>query len=409
MRLGVQGVFVEIDSKEMYEKLCKMVNEWDAEQRKADIDNTPLPVTKAEEKERRKRLREMVQRSEKAYAALFDALLPELQPQIAHIPSGFAYGLWKWLQDKYQSTETDAVHDLIDQWMELRMKDDELFDAYRARVNHVHTLLEHADEKPSVRVYAYKLLDKLKPDYIPAVLALKASGKLKIDGKTVPNWDEVAAFVNAHERNVLRLEKEDSNDESSVPGAAMSARRAYAATARGSTYKNGKGPQCWRCDRYGHILSKCPTLSNAQREKVSTAAQRSAAARSHGATSYDGDDVAEGDEEGETGEAGEPQVTNVGVKGSGSQRKAGARTELVVERANAAYGRYPALDDEDVGTDPDDRFVYAARSSAFEDYTQQDITDINDATDADPGGSKWVNTRGKKKRGRRFKKNYSLF
>jgi len=226
MEIGVEDVCARAMTKETWDKIVSEVQKWENEQQDADLasitgeEAVKLEALHPEEKDRRKRVRELVQRAKKAYAALFKALPLELQPQVAHIPSGFAYGLWKWLQDKYQSTQTDAVNTLIQTWMKLRMEENESFDSYRARVNSVYTLLVAADEKPSARVYAYKLLDELTPRFNQAVLALKASGKLnvtvtvnpqtKVKTETGPNWDEIAAFINAHEREVLRKGRSSS-------------------------------------------------------------------------------------------------------------------------------------------------------------------------------------------------------
>ena len=65
------------------------------------------------------------------------------------MPENFAYGLAHWLEHKLQSTEQDNVGELLAQWVALRQEDDESFDAYRARVNHLLALLDHAKEKPS--------------------------------------------------------------------------------------------------------------------------------------------------------------------------------------------------------------------------------------------------------------------
>ena len=76
-----------------------------------------------------------VERSRRVHGILYSALPDELRPQVEALPSGWAYGLWHWLETKYQSTEQDAVGDLLAQWIALRQDDGESYDAYRARVN----------------------------------------------------------------------------------------------------------------------------------------------------------------------------------------------------------------------------------------------------------------------------------
>ena len=108
------------------------------------------------------------------FGVIWASLPEELRAQAAHVPQGFALGLWQWLQQKFQNTEQDSVGELLAQWVALRQEEDESFDAYRARVNQLKSLLEHAKEPQSARMCVFTLLDKLQPRYKQAVLALKA-------------------------------------------------------------------------------------------------------------------------------------------------------------------------------------------------------------------------------------------
>jgi hypothetical protein len=194
----------------------------------------------AEYEKVKKEMRALVDRSLRAYGILYEALPDTLRPQIAHIPAGYAYGVWIWLEKKYQNTETDCVNDLIQQWMEMKMDEDrEEFDAYRARVNKLALLLEQAKEKPSARIYAYKMLDVLSPMYRTAVLALKAGDKLK-DPATI-DWEGVTAFLNAHARSELRI----NNAEGETYAMANSART------------GGDAPRCYNCNGLGHVSKAC--------------------------------------------------------------------------------------------------------------------------------------------------------
>jgi hypothetical protein len=99
--------------------------------------------------------------------------------------------------------------------------------------------LEQAKEKPSARMFAYTLLDKLLPQYKPAVLALKAGGSLKDADKI--NWEAVTALLNAHERNEQRLGSEGPQ------GKAMAAK---------TPWKNPSSGSATRDHRDSHALSK---------------------------------------------------------------------------------------------------------------------------------------------------------
>ena len=225
MRIGVQSAVLKETPK--WKELCALVKQWDDE-RDEQLINMALGMgghattgsataassgdhktavvqdsTESNKTTMRQNVKELVNRSQRAYAALFEAIPEELRTQVAHIPVGYAYGLWKWLEDKFQSTKEDSVNDLIKQWMELSQDESESFDIYKARVNKIFTLLETAKEKPSDRQYSYTLLDKLQPRYKVAVLALKAGDKLKEPSKI--NWEDITAFINSHERSEQHL------------------------------------------------------------------------------------------------------------------------------------------------------------------------------------------------------------
>jgi hypothetical protein len=231
----------------------------------------------------RKLVTATVERSRKAYGIIYTSLPDELRPQIGHIPNGWAYGLWHWLETKFQSTEEDSVGDLLALWTQLRQDDDESFDSYRARVNKLRELLKNAKEEPSARMYAYILLDRLHSRYKPAILALKAGGQMK--DASVIAWDTVTAFINAHERSEQRSAESDvvasakamavggatpnvhqswsnvASSSSTAPGTSMSASSSNGGTKASSNgrYSNSmENIQCFHCQQFGHMKNACP-------------------------------------------------------------------------------------------------------------------------------------------------------
>jgi hypothetical protein len=42
-----------------------------------------------------------VERSRKVFGMLYSSLPKELRAQAAHIPQGWAFGLWHWLETKF--------------------------------------------------------------------------------------------------------------------------------------------------------------------------------------------------------------------------------------------------------------------------------------------------------------------
>ena len=227
-----------------------------------------------------------VERSHKAFGSIYSALPEELRLQVQHIPQGWAYGLWQWLERKFQSTEADNVGTLLLRWVHLAQKEGESFDSYRARVNELAALLEHAKQKQTPEMYCLFLLDRLQPRYTPVVLALKNGTLLK--DKSAIDWDAVTVQINAHERDVIRKQSEEAVV---AEAKAMAARAASSAAVppqqrghspspdqrrdgghvhggggrdhgSGSRSRGLQEMQCYNCGKFGHIQRNCTRKSS---------------------------------------------------------------------------------------------------------------------------------------------------
>jgi hypothetical protein len=198
----------------------------------------------------RKHVIMLVDRSQKAYGYIYSALPDELGLQVAHIARGHAYALWQWLVNKFQSTEADNVDSLLRLWSNMQQTAGESFDAYRARVNELSMLLELAEEKPSPRVYKFKLLHHLQPCYDTVVLALTNGAHFKdVDPQKV-NWDAVTAQINGYERSLAEA------NGAAAAAKVMAVQQQKDHRKPGGSH--GKGPQCWKCGEVGHVKANCP-------------------------------------------------------------------------------------------------------------------------------------------------------
>lgn len=285
MRAGM----AERDYKEENEDwpaLVTAVEQWTRTDEQASIDyalgrasasSSSKAGPSAAEKEARRGAIEAVARTKRAYALLYQALADDLRRLVATVPQGYAFGLWSWLEKRFQSTEQDNVGDLWDEFTKMEQQPDETFDEYKARVDQVNGLLAHAKDKPSPGLYTHRLLWKLQPQYKAAVLALKASGKLKEPAKI--DWEEIVAFINNHERSEQRLN--GRHEEQHAMAATRGGRRSGGAD-RGEQMRDGPAMrkvgrggssamsgsssessgnlgsvECYNCGERGHLARNC--------------------------------------------------------------------------------------------------------------------------------------------------------
>jgi hypothetical protein len=275
-----------------------------------------MGVLSEEVKAARKTVRGLVERSQRAFAHIYGALPDDLRSLVAHLPSGHAYGLWQWLEDKYQSRESDNVSNLLMEWSHLEQHVDETFDAYRARVDRLRELMTQANEAPSERAYTFTLLERLQVQYKPVVLALQNGGALKrtrtivipataATTKTVldVDWTDVVRLINAHERSEHRLatnEGQPGGDHAMSAGrapvglqkrgGATKSRQTGAKTNTNATsqvksaqnrklpaYDTAGRPKCFNCNVYGHMSAACrqPRAPRDDGEDIAATAQES--------------------------------------------------------------------------------------------------------------------------------------
>jgi hypothetical protein len=215
---------------------------------------------------RRKIVSSLLDRSRRAYGALFSALSEHLRLLVADVPVGYAYGVWSFLEKKFQNVEDDALDGLVMEFVHLSMREDEGFDAYRARVNVVHSRLVKAIGKEDFlpRCYSIALVGKLTARYRPVVAALRVAGKLKDPAKV--SWDSIAAVINEHERAESRL-------DGGTEGRSEGAMSAYSSQRRRVPF-NEQDATCHLCGKRGHIRPNCPQRHAPPNERLLRSGER---------------------------------------------------------------------------------------------------------------------------------------
>jgi transposase InsO family protein len=226
---------------------------------------------KEKEADLRKQVTAMIRRSEMAYGHIFSALPNDVALMVKVVPQGWALGLWRWLECKFQSTASDNVNALLRDWHSLRQEEGEPFDLYRARVDDLHVRLAAAKEKPTPRAYAYALVNSLLPQYDVVVMALETGMLLGVRDYAKIDWEEIAKIINMHERKIRTQLSKEAAAASAKAMALQHIHRKQQATSGGAPagpgtgFRSGHGEEradrrrCYTCGQIGHLRATCPT------------------------------------------------------------------------------------------------------------------------------------------------------
>ena len=222
---------------------------------------------KEKEADMRKQAAAMIKRSEMAYGHIFSALPNDVALMVKVVPQGWAHGLWKWLERKFQSTASDNVNALLRDWHSIRQAQSESFDLYRARVDDLYVRLAAAKEQPTPRAYAYALVNSLMPQYDVVVMALETGMLLNVQDYSKIRWDDVARIINMHERKVVAQSAKDAEAASAKAMAVQYFHRTqqspHGSAPSGASFRSGHreergdGRLCWKCGQPGHLKATC--------------------------------------------------------------------------------------------------------------------------------------------------------
>ena len=205
------------------------------------------------------------------------------------VPQGWAHGLWMWLERKFQSTASDNINALLKDWHSLCQAEGKPFDLYIARVDDLYVRLTAAQEKPTLRAYAYALINSLLPAYSVVVMALETGMLFNVQDYAKIRWDDVAKVINMHER---KLTAQAAKDVEAASGKAMAVQHYQRKQQPQQGDAAGTGPEarvekrrCFRCNQVGHIKASCTFVAKPDRGSAPAAA--GGAAQTQSTSSFD--------------------------------------------------------------------------------------------------------------------------
>jgi hypothetical protein len=204
----------------------------------------------------KKTVTQLIDLSIKAYGLLYEALSDDVRRLVQSVPSGYAHGVWKYLEVKYQGEEMANRVKLIRQIHSLEMQEGELFETFKARVDQIKRRLVPLNEEPSAAAYVGILFHKLPASYSIVFQALVAANKLNADADI--EW--VVKYISEYERSVNK--SGTSNNESSEVTFGLRGNRGYNGNGKYAKNKTSDGVQCYNCRQTGHVKWECPKRSN---------------------------------------------------------------------------------------------------------------------------------------------------
>jgi hypothetical protein len=226
-----------------------------------------VSIKKEEEKKQqeeivrqRKVLKAYVQDSDYAYHLIMAALPQGVKNLMVGVVVGHAAGVWKILLEKFENSGEMNKLRLIANFHNMRMTDDQSWDAWKATVDDQVELLQSNGYKVQSDDYWAKLVYFLPTHYQNAVeLALR------VRRDAADAAQEIRTIFKNHEDALLASGMEEKANS------AINKNKPERKQVGGDTRT------CYKCGKPGHIIRNCPSRRKPQKEADSDTEQANAA------------------------------------------------------------------------------------------------------------------------------------
>jgi transposase InsO family protein len=220
-------------------------------------------------KQKQERITEYLEKSALAYSILTSSLDKQHQLLVEHIPRGYAYGVWKVLEDKYERSGAANTTALIQQLHGMSMSDTETWDLWHARVVRQVSLLKDNGEPTSYIAYKELLFGRLPSRYGPTVQLVRAHTEAFAEKEAGKVVDTARKLFAEYEHQIGADDTSNTNTALYAGGGRSGGRGARSGNGGGASKapatqtNSAKGIKCYGCQKFGHYKADCPETGGA--------------------------------------------------------------------------------------------------------------------------------------------------
>ena len=134
----------------------------------------------------------VVHRIRTVYAVLHDSIPVEIRNQIGSEHHGNGAYFWQWLEERLLANTVDVQHEIINELFTMQQSQDEMFEAYKARVDVLNDRLVQAKVDLPPAMYRFIVLKRLRAEHSQITVVIDLNSEYKdVEGDSVALWNKI--------------------------------------------------------------------------------------------------------------------------------------------------------------------------------------------------------------------------